>query len=199
MPKGYTGSVGKGKGKSQPMHTYSGTRHSSRWHDDGYWPTPSDSTRNSDSQANGKGRSGKGSPRWETPPKSSDVSGNTSADTIDTVSSFMMDERLEQMQKMQKDFLKAIQSVSDKSAEKFNLIFSILGELQTRQTQLMDEISSLQAQVSANQQQPQQPQQWEQVCSGNVQQFVIMSNQPMPAGNVVWVDPSQQQQPQHQQ
>mmetsp|Transcript_26727 Transcript_26727/g.49055 ORF Transcript_26727/g.49055 Transcript_26727/m.49055 type:complete len:208 (+) Transcript_26727:111-734(+) len=200
MPKGYGG---KAKGKSQGIihSSYSGQRSTHRWHEDSYWPTPSDSTRSQEPQASSKGRSGKGSVRWETPPKSSDVSGN-SCDTIDTVNSFMMDERMDQMRKMHTECMKAITSVSDKSAEKFNLIFSILGELQTRQGQLAEEIGSLEAHVSAQQQQQQQQpplqQSWDQVCTGNMPQFVIMSN-PIPAGNVVWVDPSQQQPQQQQQ
>mmetsp|Transcript_4295 Transcript_4295/g.10599 ORF Transcript_4295/g.10599 Transcript_4295/m.10599 type:complete len:203 (-) Transcript_4295:93-701(-) len=195
MPKGYGG---KGKGKSQGIihSSYSGQR--SRWHEDSYWPTPSDSTRSQEPQASSKGRSGKGSVRWETPPKSSDVSGKSS-DTIDTVNSFMLDERLDQMRKMHTECMKAITSVSDKSSEKFNLIFSILGELQSRQGQLAEEISGLEAHVSAQQQQqPALQQSWDQVCTGNMPQFVIMSNT-MPAGNVVWVDPSQQQPQQPQQ
>mmetsp|Transcript_46353 Transcript_46353/g.107928 ORF Transcript_46353/g.107928 Transcript_46353/m.107928 type:complete len:170 (+) Transcript_46353:101-610(+) len=161
MPS-YKGDKGSGKGKkgSQGMN-------SDNWRDShSYWS--SNSARYNQDQV--PSSRGKGRPRGDTPPKSDD-SGHTD-DTRDTVNNSMLDDR---MRKMQEDFMKAITTMSDKNSEKFNLIFGILNELQTRQAKLMDDVKGLEAQMSDVQSQQQQP--WDTQGCANMGQIVWVQGQ----------------------
>mmetsp|Transcript_8544 Transcript_8544/g.19015 ORF Transcript_8544/g.19015 Transcript_8544/m.19015 type:complete len:174 (+) Transcript_8544:132-653(+) len=163
MP-GFKGDSLKGTGKGKKGGKDAGI-HSDSWRRDNYW-APSTGGSHYDQAYNSRG---KGRPRGDTPPKSDD-SGNT-GDTLDTVSSFMLDERL---RKMNNEFMKAITAMSDKNSEKFNLIFNILNELQTRQAKLMDDVKSLEASVE-EQNQTQAQQQWDQGCNNMGQMVWTMS------------------------
>mmetsp|Transcript_17718 Transcript_17718/g.32071 ORF Transcript_17718/g.32071 Transcript_17718/m.32071 type:complete len:216 (+) Transcript_17718:110-757(+) len=73
----------------------------------------------------------------------SDTSSSCNGKELDSGTPASWDKR---MAEMKQDFTQTLTKVSSKENEKFNLIFSILSELQQRQAQLEESVRSIQAQ-----------------------------------------------------
>mmetsp|Transcript_25716 Transcript_25716/g.59992 ORF Transcript_25716/g.59992 Transcript_25716/m.59992 type:complete len:199 (+) Transcript_25716:105-701(+) len=70
----------------------------------------------------------------------SDASSSGNGQELDSAAMASLDKR---MSAMKEDFTQALTKISSKENEKFNLIFSILSELQQRQAQLEDSVRTL--------------------------------------------------------